>query len=428
MTRLEINWPDEMAEQVRAAQGRIERAGASLREIPLDERLQLIAQVLKDWTSPDSTWRPQLAAALAADSPLREETLREGLDAALAAWDPTQLVECARHELAGVMQSTSLALAPFAWTAVLAGGGVPMPTLLGALLPLIVGSPVLMRTPSHDQATGSLVKRSLEARSESLARAFESIAFAASDTAFDDLLAAPCVVATGSDETIQSIAARLRPNQRFVAYGHRFSIGVVGPISDRDPKPISKIAEGFATDIARWDQTGCLSPVVLYAVGESSDLAGDLAETLADRLDEISKRLPRGELSTSTLASHATERAEARMRQIDGRTRLFEGEEFTVVLEADAQPRPAPLFRFIRILPVPSIEALDRALRPFAGQVSNVACSGFTTNEYDDLLGRLRPLGVSRFTEPGRLQTPPIDWPHDGMPLLTPMARFVQSD
>ena len=89
MTRLEINWPDEMAEQVRAAQGRIERAGASLREIPLDERLQLIAQVLKDWTSPDSTWRPQLAAALAADSPLREETLREGLDAALAAWDPT---------------------------------------------------------------------------------------------------------------------------------------------------------------------------------------------------------------------------------------------------------------------------------------------------------------------------------------------------
>ena len=57
MTRLEINWPDEMAEQVRAAQGRIERAGASLREIPLDERLQLIAQVLKDWTSPDSTLR-----------------------------------------------------------------------------------------------------------------------------------------------------------------------------------------------------------------------------------------------------------------------------------------------------------------------------------------------------------------------------------
>jgi len=43
-------------------------------------------------------------------------------------------------------------------------------------------------------------------------------------------------------------------------------------------------------------------------------------------------------------------------------------------------------------------------------------------------LAALTHLGVSRLTFPGRLQTPPVDWPHDGLPLFGPLARFVVSD
>jgi len=67
---------------------------------------------------------------------------------------------------------------------------------------------------------------------------------------------------------------------------------------------------------------------------------------------------------------------------------------------------------------VPSIE-----VRPFKGLIIDLV------REIDAIALRasLTGLGVSRITKPGQLQTPPIDWPHDGMPLLTPIARFIQS-
>jgi hypothetical protein len=78
-------------------------------------------------------------------------------------------------------------------------------------------------------------------------------------------------------------------------------------------------------------------------------------------------------------------------------------------------------------MPVDSLEELERALGPFRGQLSNVASAGFSPDATVELQRRLIRFGASRFTEPGRLQTPPVDWPHDGLPLLTPIARFTQS-
>jgi hypothetical protein len=426
MTRLEIEWPDDMAEQIRAARGRLERAGEALRATSLEDRLQSIARVLEDWTAPDSPWRRELTTVFAGVTPFHEDTVREGLEAALRAWKPDDLVECARRELAPVLQSDSLELSPFDWTAVLAGGGIPMPTMQSVLLPLILGSPVLLRETSNDRVTASLLKRSLKAQDETLARSFEHLAFPNNDIAFDVLLEAPCVVATGSDETIQSISSRLRPNQRFVGFGHRFSIGVVGPALGIGEGSIQQIAEGFALDVACWDQTGCLSPIVVYLVGLESSAELEIAREIAAALERISGRMPRGEISTAVAASHANERAEARMRHASGDTMLFEGESFSVVLETNTQPRPAPLYRFLRLMPVRSLDGLKRALEPFGAHLSNVAIAGFTPDEHRALRQRLARFGASRSTEPGRLQTPPIDWPHDGMPVFTPLARFTQ--
>lgn len=439
MTRLEIDWPDEGAERVRAAQNRLLVAGPALRAMSLEDRLAAVARVLGDWTTPDSAWRRELATSLADATPATVGTLSEGLESALRAWRPEHLVACAREELEACLSGGRRQLVPYDWTTVIAGGAIPMPTLLSGLLPLIVGSPVLLRETSSDPITARLLARSLAARDERLACCFEPISFPITDrAAYDVALEAPCVVATGSDETIADIGSRLDAQQRFVAYGHRFSIVVLGPGLTESSAALNEAAEGIAVDVARWDQAGCLSPVCVYLVDLDRAVTRQIATGIAEALDRIAPSMPRGEIDTAARAGIATERAEARMRAASGRAMLFEGREHTIVLEDDAQPRPAPLNRFLRLHPVASKDALVGLLAGFSGQLSTVAHAGLLTPpeppgddqqpmgaDRDSFLEELARLGVSRFTKPGRMQTPRVDWPHDGMPLIAPMARFA---
>lgn len=429
MSGLEIRWPDEAAERVQAALGRLEKAGAALRARTLSDRLAAVARVLDDWTKADSPWRRELLESFAGTSPFTRGTVAEGLESALRAWHPETFVRMAERELASVLAARdgtppTRTLAPFECTAVLAGGTIPMPTLLSSLLPLVLGSPVLLRETSKDPVTGALLARSLAERDTILARAFEPIDFPADDAgAFASLLTAPCIVATGTDDTMRAIATRLSDDQRFVAYGHRVSIAVLGPgaASEAD-----HIAHRLALDVARWDQTGCLSPVVAYLVGVGEDARRELAHAIAGALDAISTEMPRGELPVSARALHAAERAEARMRAASGRALLIEGRGNVVVLESDAQARPAPLHRFLRLVPVPTLAALTNILADQDAPLSNVAVAGFAEEERSRLDHALLQRGASRVTVPGQLQTPPVDWPRDGMPLFAPLARFVQ--
>lgn len=429
MSGLEIRWPDAGGERVRAAQGRLTRAGEALRARSLPDRIAAVARVLDDWTKPDSPWRRELLESFSQTSPFDRATVAEGLESALRAWQPARLRAVAERELACVLagadgSAPSRALVPYDWTAVLAGGTIPMPTLLSALLPLVLGSPVLLRESSKDPVTGSLLARSLAERDSDLARAFEPIEFATDDVeALESLLTAPCVVATGSDETMRAIASRLRPAQRFVSYGHRVSVAVVGPQTSSD---LDAIARGLALDVARWDQTGCLSPIAGFLVGLGEAECSAFARAVAAALESLSTTMPRGELPVSARALFSAEREDARMRAASGRAMLFESREAVVVLESGASARATPLHRFLRLVPLPSLAALPPALADLGAPLSNVAVAGFTPAERAELGPILERLGASRLGPPGQLQTPPIDWPRDGLPLFVPLARFVQ--
>ena len=194
MSGLEIRWPDAAAERVRAAEGRLTRAGEALRERSLTNRIAAVARVLDDWTKPDSPWRRELLESFSQTSPFDRATVAEGLESALRAWQPARFQAAAERELASVLADAdgsgpTRALAPYDWTAVLAGGTIPMPTLLSSLLPLVLGSPVLLRETSKDPVTGGLLARSLAQRDSDLARAFEAIEFATDDAeALESLL------------------------------------------------------------------------------------------------------------------------------------------------------------------------------------------------------------------------------------------------
>ena len=154
-------------------------------------------------------------------------------------------------------------------------------------------------------------------------------------------------------------------------------------------------------------------PVAAYC---EEAFAEPFAQALAEALEEIEKRLPRGGLTTSAAAAIRRERDEAEMRRAAGSDVSVRGDEalrWTVVREADASWRPAPLHRFVRVHPIEGVDHLLRVLEPVASHLAGVA-----TDLPEEELASLG----ARICKPGSLQIPPLGWHHDGQPLLAPLA------
>jgi acyl-CoA reductase LuxC len=239
-------------------------------------------------------------------------------------------------------------------------------------------------------------------------------------------LSADCVVATGSDATIEAVAARMAPHQALVRHGHALSLAVLGP-SAGSGAALDEAARGIALDTALWDQQGCLSPISVYAMGDT-EAAGRVGNALAHALAEIEGRLPRGGVEPSAAALAAQERAGAELRAAAGQAvsvRTAPDGRWTVVVEPDAAPRPAPLYRFLRVHAVPDREALVRAIAPLSRHLAAVALDGFGA-EMGAVAAELQSLGSTRICAPGSLQCPPLDWARDGLRPLASLAKGIQ--
>jgi len=442
---------------------RLRAARPELAAWPAEQRLDALCAVLELWRPSDSPYRKELEEKLPRESGFHPETVRAGLELGLSHWSGDALRAVVAGELGfgatappayprrGATAPPAYprrgATAPpayprhsaqalpayprrgatacgFPLTSVLLAGSIPMPTLLSLLLPLVLGSPVLAKPASRDPVTADLVAASLAEIDPLLGRCVALNTFSHDDEAAAALFfASECVVATGSDETLARVATRVAPPQRLVAYGHRLSLAVVSGAAMRGDA-LRETAAGLATDIALWDQLGCLSPLVVFVEGEHAGAA--LADELARALAAAGRRWPRGDLSTAAAAQIRSERSEAEMRRAAGRAlRVHACEElgWTVVLEDDASQRPAPLHRFVRVSPVSSRAELLCALQPLAPHLAGVALAGFG-GETRELSRALLDLGASRVCAPGRLQAPPLGWHHDGQPLLLPLARL----
>lgn len=395
-----------------------------LRDRDVSELLASLGELLETWRDPRSPWRLELERELPSATGFSPEVVTRGLTRALETWTADALGELVRNELgsrAPYGSGPGHAIG-FETTAVLLAGSIPMPTIQALLLPLLLRSPVLAKTASRDSITARLFAKSLEQVDPELGRCIEVVDFGSNDReAVRAMLRAPCVVAYGSDETIGSLRTQVDASQRFVPYGHRMSLAVVGGLADE-----REVSAELALDLALWDQLGCLSPAALYVVGEEPQLATRIASRLAEAMEELGKSLPRGEFAPATQVQIAHARSEAELRAASSPAMAVHAGaqlSYTVVLETDARWRPTPLHRFLRVHPVPTRAALQGALRPLTRHLSTVAIAGHGSDEAD-VASDLMALGASRICRPGQMQTPPLDWRHDGQSPLLPLAQL----
>lgn len=421
---------NEIAERLES----IRDAGCVLKRRTRRELIETLGHVLNGWADPNSRWRQALVAKLPAATGLSTPTVRSGLAAGLDHWTGEALAELARRELGDSCLSedpTDCALSGFDSTAVVLAGSIPMPTLLSLIAPLALGSPVIAKTATRDRVTPALVAESIAEVDSELGRCVAIVDFVRADEASTKaLLEASCVCATGSDGTIASLQAQVRPPRRIVFDGHRLSVAAIG-----DPGGATEdTARRLALDIALWDQLGCLSPVVVYAVGvadgrakQSSELWADrLADALATALASAEREWPRGEIDPASARDIVRERSEAELRAAAGhnvRVMASDSTAWTVVRENGPDLRPAPLHRFIRVAPVADPAALADALAPMGSHLAAIAVEGFG-EQTPAVCRALAALGASRICRPGTMQSPPIGWHHSGRGVLTSLARF----
>jgi hypothetical protein len=414
--------PDEINERL----GSLREAGVGLRARPRSELLDVLGAVLDGWRNPESAWRVGFEAEFPAATGFSGATVREGLDRGLSGWSGAALRALVEGELGPQLgeESRGVAVWGFDTTAVVLGGSIPMPTLASIMAPLLLRSPVLAKAASRDPVTPFWVARSIAEVDPELGNCVGVVEFPGNDThCTRALLQTECICATGGDGTIAELAAQIRPPRRAVLDGHRLSVAAIGP------KPHSDVAERLALDIALWDQLGCLSPVIVYSLGKQRR-AQALAERLAMAMEAAEQRWPRGEIDAGAARDVLRERSEAELRAAAGRSvQVFTSEStaWSVVCEDTPDLRPAPLHRFVRVVPIADAAEFRDVLQPLGPHLAAVAVEGFA-DATESVHRACAQSGASRICAPGQLQSPPLDWRRGGRGVLTSMARISSVD
>ncbi|MFN7943203.1 MAG: acyl-CoA reductase [Thermoanaerobaculia bacterium] len=377
-----------------------ERGSAALATVPLARRLAVWSEAMEAFLDPESDERRRALVALVATSRLSPEGLCEALLVMLGGAG-----ESAARALAARLPEPSLR-SP---AAVVLAGNVPALAVQSLLPALLLGRPLLLKSASDEPLFAPALVAALAAREPSLGEAFAALAWRGGDAELEAAAfgGVERVLAYGGGAAIGSLRERI--GERLVAHGPRASVALVGRDAD-----LADAARGLARDVALFDQRGCLSVQAVY-----TDAAPrELAELLACALALEHARLPPGPLDPGLAAEVQQLRGVARMAgDLAGDLALAQG---TVVVSRDAEFRPVPGLRTVRVHVVATLDGAIAALRPWRGRLQGAALAGESAVALGD---RLRDeLGLARVAPAGELQAVEAGWASGGIDPLAALA------
>jgi len=230
---------------------------------------------------------------------------------------------------------------------------------------------------------------------------------------------ADAVIAFGSDETMASLRAQTRWDQKFIAHGHALSLLWIAEPDRLNPRQ----ARACAMDILTYDQLGCLSPQAIYVL-RGSDIEV-LGQKLAHALEiHWSKLKPRPARPLSVAARIVETRDVS--HALGHRIWLPPGNHlgWTLIHDPAASFQPSPLHGVIHLRQVAESK-LSVALASVAGRISTVGLVGEISSRLESVF---LSLGVSRFCPAGHMQFPPLTWHHDGRAVLADLVTWTDAE
>jgi hypothetical protein len=412
---------------VRELADRVAHAGSALRRLGPEGTLASLAEAARSLADPSTPTGAQVRADVARTSGLSGAMVDWALRTNVAPDDLSE--ELAR--LAAPLRAgdgagpRALLAAPPRLAAVVLAGNVFTAALRAVAVPLLAGTPVVLKASSHDDAFPRWLERALLQTNAAVGQAVGVVTFAGGDEALEDALFAGADVVSvyGSDATVQSIRARLPATTRLVAHGHGLGVAYVPAAALGSEAEARAVAEAVALDVAAFDQRGCLSPHGIFVErGGAIDGLG-LSRLLAGGpLDALERSLPRGPLPVDAGAAQVQWRGVAAARGV-----LFERDGYAVSHEGDAALRVSPGWRNVGVYGLAGFAAFVERLRPLGVHLKAVGVAG-DAEARRALARALPPPLAPRVSQVGTMQTPPLGSLSDGEPPWVGVTRFVQVD
>ncbi len=405
----------------------------------------LLCSVAGAWLHPDNAFRRLALEAGPEKTGFARATLEKGLDQFFRQFTPGNFHALLEQDLGGRHRldrfgaddtdksgRAAMAVGP-EFLVHVAAGNLPNPAFMSLALGLLTRSAQFMKCASGAAFLPRLFAHSLYEADAKLGACLEIAAWRGGKADLETALfaEADCVTATGNDETLAAIRARLPVRTRFLGYGHRVSFGFVAH-EVLSGSYAGKIVSRAADDVVAWNQLGCLSPHVIYVQTGGEASPEKFAELLADELERREQIEPRGDLPAEHAAVIASRRGiyEVRAAHSPETTQHWcsrNSTAWTVVYEADARFQLSCLNRFVYVKPVRDLsEALQQA-ETVRGQVSTVGL-GVPEHRMEELALQLARWGVTRACPLGRMQNPPLTWRHDGRPALGDLVTWTDME
>jgi hypothetical protein len=237
---------------------------------------------------------------------------------------------------------------------------------------------------------------------------------------------ADAVVAFGSDPALRAIRAQLRADARFVAFGHRASVGFV-QLAEIPARRREALLDAIATDALLYDGEGCLSLHALFVAGDASATAA-LATDLAAAFERVSIEFPPGTADDpQRAAALAAYRNLGAFRAAGGRGAIYAPVRATAAIAFDP-PRDAPPPLLPRVLPVFPVAGPEDAVAYLRAQHVPVMAVGVSDPAAPAALRFAEAIGAVRIARLGEMQAPPVGGHHGGAPRIADFVRWIDRE
>jgi hypothetical protein len=401
-----------------------------------------LTAVAQDWLKDSFSFRQEALEHGPAATGFPRATIADGLDAFFTEVTHTNLQALVVQDLGNLHRldtfvagegatpslRSSISLGPPLLVQVTAGK-IPSPAFMSIVLGLLARSAQFLKCARGSSLLPRLFAHSIYETEPKLGACLEVAEWPGGLRELEDCLfaEADCVTVTGEDETLASVRARLPMKTRFLGYGHRVSFGYIAR-EVLDSRSAEALIASAASDVAAWNQMGCLSPHLFYVQSGGTISPEQFAERLGDELQERESITPRGKLSFAESAVIALKREVYQVRAAaSDETRVWQSQnstDWTVVCEADPRFQMSCLNRFVYVKPVADLNEALRGAEEVRGKVSTVGLASASSHA-PELAMQLARWGVSRICPVGRMQRPPLSWRHDGRPALADLVTWT---